>query len=83
MMWFSHRRSRMRAQYNEVLLDDIDHAKRVWDRATETQNAVVEDDNGRELIAQTALARQKYLLLFREARIRQVRGRLQASVFDE
>ncbi|KRL56493.1 YaaL family protein [Furfurilactobacillus rossiae] len=80
-MLFS-RRPRLHGQYNEALLDDIDRAKRSWDRAVETQTAVVDEGNGRELSAQTALARQKYMLLFREARERKVRGRLQASVID-
>ncbi|GKT02784.1 YaaL family protein [Furfurilactobacillus sp. WILCCON 0119] len=79
---FFRRRASVKEDYDNVLLDDIDHAKHVWDRAAETQTAVVDEGNGRELSTQTALARQKYLLLFREARHRQVHGRLQQSVVD-
>ncbi|MBW1605983.1 YaaL family protein [Lactobacillus sp. Sy-1] len=70
-----------KALYDQELLDSIDDAKSEWDRAQETQNAISEVDG--EIIAQTQLARCKYLYLYREARFRKVHNnRIQSSVFD-
>ncbi|GEK29026.1 YaaL family protein [Furfurilactobacillus siliginis] len=82
-MFFFKKEPPVRSQYNAVLLDDIDTAKRSWNRAAETEEAVVDEGDGRELTAQSELERQKYMLLFREAKQRNVRGRLQPSVFDK
>ncbi|UQS87001.1 YaaL family protein [Nicoliella spurrieriana] len=68
-------------QYDQDLLDSIDEAKSDWLRAQETQNAISEVDD--EIIAQTQLARCRYLYLYREARFRKVHNnRIQSSVFD-
>ncbi|MEJ6400232.1 YaaL family protein [Nicoliella lavandulae] len=70
-----------KAEYDQRLLDAIDNAKSEWSRAQETQNAISEVDG--EVLAQTQLARCKYLYLYREARIRNVHNnRIQSSVFD-
>ncbi|MHA8110716.1 YaaL family protein [Lactobacillaceae bacterium Melli_B4] len=70
-----------RDQFNQKLLDSIDNAKSEWSRAQETQNAISEVDD--EILAQTQLARCKYLYLYREARFRKVHNnRIQSSVFD-
>lgn len=68
-------------QYDEFLLDSIDRAKDEWDQAAETEQAISEVDG--EIVAQTRLARQKYLFLYREARERNVsNNRIQSSVID-
>ncbi|CAI2637027.1 MAG: YaaL family protein [Apilactobacillus sp.] len=68
-------------QYDEFLLDSIDRAKYQWDHAIETEEAIFEVDG--EIVAQTRLAREKYLFLYREARERKVsNNRIQSSVID-
>ncbi len=70
-----------RYQFDEKLLATIERAKEEWDQAKQTEIAIADVDE--EITAQTALARQKYLFLYREARLRNVRGdHIQASVFD-
>ena len=58
--------------YDNQLLDTIDAAKGRWDHAKQTQEAIADADN--EMTANTALARQTYLFLYREARRRHVRS---------
>ncbi|ALO03621.1 YaaL family protein [Lactiplantibacillus paraplantarum] len=69
--------------YDEKLLATLNAAKLDWDRAKQNQEAVY-DNNTSELVTQTALARAKYLYLYREARLRQVHGQtIQRSVIDK
>ncbi|KRK48035.1 DUF2508 family protein [Secundilactobacillus kimchicus] len=78
---FGSKKQRLRHEFDDKLLDAIERAKQEWDQAKETEIAVADVDV--EMTSQTALARQKYLFLYREARRRQVRGKhIQASVFD-
>ncbi|GAX06470.1 hypothetical protein IWT25_01814 [Secundilactobacillus pentosiphilus] len=78
---FGARKQHIKQQFDEQLLTTIEHAKEEWDQAKQTEIAVADVDE--EITAQTALARQKYLFLYREARLRHVRGdHIQASVFD-
>ncbi|GAX03244.1 hypothetical protein IWT140_00845 [Secundilactobacillus pentosiphilus] len=78
---FGARKQHIKQQFDEQLLTTIEHAKEEWDQAKQTEIAVADVDE--EIAAQTALARQKYLFLYREARLRHVRGdHIQASVFD-
>lgn len=78
---FGVRKQHIRYQFDEKLLTTIERAKEEWDQAKQTEIAIADVDE--EITAQTALARQKYLFLYREARLRNVRGdHIQASVFD-
>lgn len=78
---FGARKQHIRQQFDDKLLMTIERAKEEWDQAKQTEIAVADVDE--EITAQTALARQKYLFLYREARLRHVRGdHIQASVFD-
>lgn len=78
---FGARKQHIRQQFDDKLLMTIERVKEEWDQAKQTEIAVADVDE--EITAQTALARQKYLFLYREARLRHVRGdHIQASVFD-
>lgn len=78
---FGSRKQKLRHDYDDRLLESIEIAKQDWDQAKETQAAIADVDT--QIISQTALARQKYFFLYREARRRQVRGKhIQESVFD-
>ncbi|GAW99822.1 YaaL family protein [Secundilactobacillus mixtipabuli] len=78
---FGARKQHIKQQFDDKLLMTIERAKEEWDQAKQTEIAVADVDE--EITAQTALARQKYLFLYREARLRHVRGdHIQASVFD-
>ena len=50
--------------FDEQLLSTLNAAKLDWDRAKQNQEAVY-DNNTSELVTQTALARAKYLYLYR------------------
>lgn len=69
--------------FDQQLLNSLNAAKENWDRAKQNEQAVY-DNNTNELVTQTALARAKYLYLYREARLRQVHGQtIQKSVIDK
>ncbi|WP_318767087.1 YaaL family protein [Lactiplantibacillus carotarum] len=71
-----------KAVYDQQLLNTLNAAKDDWDRAKQNEQAIY-DNNTNELVTQTALARAKYLYLYREARRRQVHGQtIQRSVID-
>ncbi|GEO67112.1 YaaL family protein [Levilactobacillus spicheri] len=63
----------LKSLYDDQLLATIDGAKARWDHAKQTEEAIADADN--EMTANTALARQTYLFLYREARRRQVRSK--------
>lgn len=72
----------LRSTYDDQLLAQIDVAKDRWDHAKQTQEAIADADN--EMTANTALARQLYLFLYREARRRHVRSKhIAATVFQD
>ena len=62
-----------KAVYDQQLLNTLNAAKDDWDRAKQNEQAIY-DNNTNELVTQTALARAKYLYLYREAPRRQVHG---------
>ena len=73
---------RLKAAYDDQLLTAIDRAKDSWDHAKQTEEAIADADN--QVTANTALTRQTYLFLYREARRRQVKGRhISAAVFRD
>ncbi|MBS1005330.1 YaaL family protein [Levilactobacillus brevis] len=73
---------RLKAAYDDQLLTAIDRAKDRWDHAKQTEEAIADADN--QVTANTALTRQTYLFLYREARRRQVKGRyISAAVFRD
>ncbi|MBD5069460.1 YaaL family protein [Ligilactobacillus apodemi] len=77
---FGKKKQKLRRAYNELLLQDIDNAKLGWDHARQTKAAVYDVDE--ELIAEVALAKARYEFLYREAKLRKVKGHIQASVLD-
>ncbi|WP_178195814.1 YaaL family protein [Ligilactobacillus sp. Marseille-Q7487] len=77
---FGRNKQKLRLKYDELLLEDIMQATDIWNHAKQTQAAVYELDD--ELLAQTKLAQAKYQFLYKEARIRRVKGKIQKSVID-
>jgi len=78
---FGAGKQHIRQRFDDQLLTTIERAKEEWDQAKQTEFAIADVDE--EITAQTALARQKYLFLYREARLRHVKGHhIQPSVFD-
>ncbi|CAH0418704.1 YaaL family protein [Periweissella ghanensis] len=68
--------------YDGMLMDQVDEAKIDWDLAKSSERAMTESNyDGRLIQAQTALAKQKFFYYYREARRRQIKGRIQRSVF--
>lgn len=77
---FGKKKNNLKKEYDERLLTDIDHAFSVWSNCKNNQQTIYEADE--ELIAQTKAAKAQYELVYREARIRQVKGRIQAAVIS-
>ncbi|WP_057735858.1 YaaL family protein [Liquorilactobacillus uvarum] len=77
---FGRNKKKLRAVFDDLLLETIDYAAADWESAKQTQQAVREADS--ELIAQTELAGAKYEFLYLEARRRKVKGHVQASIID-
>lgn len=77
---FKRNKQKLRRSFNELLLEDIDQAKLDCDQARQTAAAVYDVDD--ELLAEVSLARAKYEFLYREAKYRQVKGHIQASVIN-
>ena len=75
---FGRNKQKLRRTYDDLLLADVEQAKVDWDNAKLTQKSVYDADD--ELEAETKLAKAKYQLLFREARLRRIKGHLQASL---
>ncbi|MCM0598233.1 YaaL family protein [Periweissella fabalis] len=68
--------------YDGMLMDQVDEAKIDWNLAKASEQAMTESNyDGRLIQAQTALAKQKFFYYYREARRRQIKGRIQRSVF--
>ncbi|AQW22359.1 hypothetical protein PL11_007745 [Lentilactobacillus curieae] len=78
---FGRRKRKVKAEYDEELLDLINTLKEKWDYAQKTQDAIADVDN--EIRIETALARQKYFFIYREARLRSVKNdHIQPSVIN-
>ncbi|HIZ95813.1 DUF2508 family protein [Ligilactobacillus pobuzihii] len=77
---FGKRRNNLKKEFDNMLLEDIDQAFTTWINARKNQETVFEADE--EMAAQTKATRAQYELLYREARIRQVKGHLQSSVIS-
>lgn len=79
-MFFNRfRRQNVRKEYDQRLLELINSLKEEWDYASQTQEAVADSDM--EMEQETALARQKYFFIYREARIRKIKNnQIQPSV---
>ena len=73
---FGRNKKKLRKEYDEELLYLIDQAKKNWDHARQTEQAVY------EVVAETQLAKAKYQFLYQEAKLRNVRGHIQSSVID-
>ena len=75
---FGRNKQKLRRTYDDLLLADVEQAKVDWDNAKLTQKSVYDADD--ELEAETKLTKAKYQLLFREARLRRIKGHLQATM---
>lgn len=74
--------TQLKSLYDDQLLVTIDNAKDRWDHAKQTEEAIADADN--EMTASTALAKQTYYFLYREARRRKVRSKyIAAAVFQD
>ena len=72
-MFFNRfRRQNVKKEYDQRLLELINSLKEEWDHASQTQEAVADSDM--EMEQETALARQKYFFIYREARIRKIKN---------
>ncbi|GEP23086.1 MAG: YaaL family protein [Lentilactobacillus diolivorans] len=81
MLFSRYKRHNIKSEYDERLLDLINHLKEEWDHAAQTQDAVADSDL--EIAQETALARQKYFFIYKEARIRQIKNnQIQPSVIS-
>ncbi|MFD1123992.1 YaaL family protein [Lentilactobacillus raoultii] len=82
MMWFGgFKRQNIKAEYDQRLLDLINQLKEEWDHAVQTQNAVADSDI--EMTQETALAKQKFFFIYKEARLRHIKNdHIQASVIS-
>lgn len=71
-----------RLEYDAMLMDQLDEAKIDWDLAKTSEKAMTESNyDGRLIQSHTALKKQKFFYYYREARRRQIKGRIQRSVF--
>jgi len=62
--------------YDDQLVDIISDARNEYEKARLTQNAMFESDvDMRNILAETARAKQTYFFLLRAARERNMRGR--------
>lgn len=77
---FGRKKVDLKKQYDERLLADIDRAFALWTNCKKNQETIYEADA--QLAAQTKAAKAQYELLYREARLRQVKGHIQASVIS-
>lgn len=68
---FFRKKKRLRNEYNEALIGELEQLKRNW----HNQKSLLEKsvDPSVEVIAQTRLAEVKYFYLFREVKRRNVR----------
>ncbi|CCJ66431.1 MULTISPECIES: YaaL family protein [Leuconostoc] len=80
-MIFGKKKRRLRAEYDQALVFQIDKAKIDWDTAKNSEEALLDGQvNFRLIQAQTALARAKFNYLYREARRRKTVGHMQTHV---
>lgn len=81
-MFFNRfRRQNVKKEYDQRLLELINSLKEECDHASQTQEAVADSDM--EMEQETALARQKYFFIYREARIRKIKNdQIQPSVIS-
>ncbi|WP_283678053.1 YaaL family protein [Lentilactobacillus sp. Marseille-Q4993] len=71
----------IKSEYDAQLLDLINQLKENWDYAQKTQDAVADADI--QIQQETALAKQKYFYIYKEARRRRVRNdHIQPSVIN-
>ncbi|GBG95514.1 hypothetical protein LFYK43_19730 [Ligilactobacillus salitolerans] len=77
---FGKKKIQLKQEFDELLLKDIDQAFAAWNTAKHNQENIYEADE--ELAAKTKAAKAQYELLFREARLRRVKGHLQASIIS-
>lgn len=69
-------------KYDEMLMDQVDEAKIDWNLAKSSEQAMTESNYNVQLIqANTAVAKRKFYYYYREARRRNIKGRIQRSVF--
>lgn len=77
-----HNHVSTRLEYDAMLMDQLDEAKIDWDLAKASERAMTESNyDGRLIQSHTALMKQKFFYYYREARRRQIKGRIQRSVF--
>lgn len=77
---FGKKKNNLKNKYDEALLADIDQAFSDWTNAKKNQETVFEADE--EMVAQTKAAKAQYEFLYREARLRRVKGHVQSSVIS-
>ncbi len=78
---FRKKTGHLKEEFDERLLRDIDQAFLAWNNAKRNQATVYEPDG--EMEAQTKAAKAQCELLYREARIRKVKGHLQSTVISQ
>lgn len=81
MFWEIFKKKSTAEEYDQKLLTLINDLKNQWDHAKKTQLAVSDSDIQME--QETKLARQKYLFIYKEARLRNVKNEhIQPSVIN-
>jgi len=71
---FFRRKNQLKKQYDALLLDTMSHLKTDWEKQKKIQKLVHEDTP--DLYVQRKLSEAKYFYLFKEAKIRNLRGKL-------
>lgn len=71
-MGLFRKKSKLRQEYNEQLLSLMNRQKESWEKYKQMEEIIVEEHP--KLTAERKLAQAKYFYLFKEAKIRQIRG---------
>ncbi|WP_424253702.1 YaaL family protein [Carnobacterium sp.] len=72
MLVLFKKKIKLRNQYDKKMFDLMRQTKQEWEHAKKIEQSVFEKDG--LLFAQTKLAKIKYFYLFKEARIRKIKG---------
>ncbi|GEQ33571.1 YaaL family protein [Marinilactibacillus psychrotolerans] len=71
-MGLFRKKSKLRNEYDEKLFDLIKNQKALWENSKVMEEIIVEEHP--KLKAERKLAQAKYFYLFKEAKVRQIKG---------
>lgn len=73
------KKEQLKKKYDQKLLNDIHEAKDEWDN-TRSNEGMLSNMTNENILVNEQLARAKYEFLFREAKHRKVKAKIQESV---